>query len=151
MICLGSDHKGFEYKQQAQLFFAANNEEVTDYGAVQVYPNDDYPDYAFKVAQAVGQGLGEGILFCESAGGMTICANKVRGVRAVACSTPQAVKHAKEHNNANVLCIGTMDVPADKLAILLKTWLETKFTNEPRHARRITKIAVFEENYLKEV
>lgn len=148
MIYLGADHAGFELKEKTKALLARKNISMEDLGAHEQVMDDDYPDFGFPVAEAVGQGKGEGILFCESAGGMTILANKVKGVRAVECASPIEAKHAKEHNNANVLVISKLAVNGESLPALIDTWLATPFSNEERHARRLAKITAYENDHV---
>ena len=101
------------------------------------------------MAKAVSDDKGEGILFCESAGGMSIAANKVKDVRAVVCQNVADVLHAKEDNNANVLVISHMHVSVEQLPQLINTWINTPFSNEERHVRRLGKITKFEEEHLR--
>lgn len=95
--------------------------------------------------------LNEGILACESAGGMTILANKVKRVRAVECASASEASHAREHNNANVLVLSSMAIPSQQqLHEVLDAWFANKWTNVDRHARRIDKISRYEEEHWKE-
>lgn len=149
MIYLGTDHAGFQLKELAKSYLLSKEIEVIDCGALHFDHGDDYPDYGFAVAEEVARGRGEGILFCESAGGMTICANKVKGIRAVECSTVEEVVHAKQHNKANILVISKMNVIDGNLPKLIDAWLTTSFSNEERHVRRLEKIAAFEQEHWK--
>lgn len=118
----------------------------TDLGATQLDPEDDYPDYAFAVAQAVGATNHQGIVACRSAAGVVIAANKVRGVRAVAPLTEEAAQHSREHNDANVLGLSGdwLDDAAAKL--IVQRWLTTPFSKADRHQRRLDKITAFEQS-----
>lgn len=149
MVYLGTDHAGFDLKEAAKTYLAEHNVAFTDMGDTKPDPNDDYPDFAIPVAEKVGQGSDNGILFCESAGGMSIAANKVKGARAVVCQNRTDVVHAKEHNNANIMVISHMHVSIEQLPQLINTWMTTPFTNEDRHLRRLAKIAKYEEEHWK--
>jgi ribose 5-phosphate isomerase B len=100
----------------------------------------DYPDFAVAVAHKVAAGEGLGVLVCGTGIGMSIAANKVKDVRAAVCWSEETARLAKEHNNANVLCIGERMLGADVAEGILKTFLSTPFSNEERHARRVGKI-----------
>ena len=149
MLFLGTDHAGFDLKEAAKKYLAEHHIAFQDFGDTELKPDDDYPDFAFKVAKAVSDDKGEGILFCESAGGMSIAANKVKDVRAVVCQNVADVLHAKEDNNANVLVISHMHVSVEQLPQLINTWINTPFSNEERHVRRLGKITKFEEEHLR--
>lgn len=147
MIYLGADHGGFALKEQLKQWLDQWQMAYTDLGAHSYDAEDDYPDFAFAVAQAVGQDPEQhmGILACRSAAGVVIAANKVKGVRAVAPLTTEAAQHAREHNDANVIGLsGDWLQPAEAEAIT-KTWLTTTFSNEARHQRRLDKISQFEQ------
>ncbi len=149
MIYLGADHGGFALKEQLKTWLQDWEMVYTDLGAKVLDPEDDYPDYAFAVAQAVGAGqpVGQdvGILACRSAAGVVIAANKVRGVRAVAPLTEEAAQHSREHNDANVLGLSGdwLDEVAAKL--IVQRWLATQFSKADRHQRRLDKITAFEQ------
>ena len=101
----------------------------------------DYPDYAQKVATAVAQGrYDRGILVCGTGQGMAMSANKIKGVRAAVCSDAYTARMSREHNNANVLCIGERVVGPGLAADIVQTWLESQFSDEERHRRRIAKV-----------
>jgi len=147
-LFLGADHAGFELKEKIKPKLTENYE-VVDCGAKKYDKNDDYPDYAKAVGKEVAK-QGYGILFCGSAEGMCIAANKIKGVRAIPATEEKIVKLAREHNDANVLCLpgGGMrkkvkgiGITPQKALKLIKTFVNTKFSNETRHQRRIAKIA----------
>jgi len=150
-VVLGADHGGFELKNALKKFLEENGYEVEDKGPKTLDPEDDYPDYGKKVAEKVGKegsDIGQqnvlGILICRSAAGIIIAANKVKGVRAVAAYEEKGAKHSREHNDANVLGLSgdwTSEAQAKKL---VKVWLETPYSNEERHTRRLKKIADME-------
>lgn len=152
MIYLGADHAGFKLKEQVKKYLANSGYEdspvglgprVFDLGAEKFDKNDDYPDYARKVALKVALSGDPGVLFCGSGQGVCIAANKVKGIRAVAVSNPRDAKLARQHNDANVLCLsGKLDFQI--VQKIVKTWLETPFSGEKRHVRRIKKIQQLE-------
>lgn len=136
-VAIGSDHGGFEYKGKIIDFLNKNGYEVKDFGT---YSNEscDYPEYAHQVANAVVSGeFDRGILICGTGIGMSIAANKVKGIRAALCSDTFSAHATREHNDSNVLCLGARAI-GDELALdIVKVWLETNFSNGERHLRRI--------------
>lgn len=136
-VAIGSDHGGFEYKGKIIDFLNKNGYEVKDFGT---YSNEscDYPEYAHQVAKAVVSGeFDRGILICGTGIGMSIAANKVKGIRAALCSDTFSAHATREHNDSNVLCLGARAI-GDELALdIVKVWLETDFSNGERHLRRI--------------
>ncbi len=150
-IIIGADHGGYKLKEELKLFLQELGYSLEDVGT-NSEESCDYPDYAFKVAEKVGNSSGGleafppvvGVLVCRSAAGMMIAANKVRGVRAVAALDETAAKHSREHNAANVLGLSGDWTSLDDAKITVRTWLETPFSQEERHVRRLQKIAEFE-------
>lgn len=138
-IALGSDHAGFELKEKIKKYLNFLGDEFKDFGAFN-RESCDYPDYAKKVARGVSSGkFDRGILFCGSGIGMSMAANKIRGIRASLCYNEETARLAREHNDANVLCIGAR-LTKEKLAKkIVKIWLETKFSRG-RHRKRVKKI-----------
>lgn len=146
MIYLGSDHAGFELKEQIADALAAADQEFTDLGPGELDQDDDYPDYAFAVGAAVADNPGAfGILVCGSAQGVCIAANKVKGIRAVAVTDPQDAERSREHNDANVLCLSGWNLKIEDVAPIVDAFVSTEFTGEERHVRRLGKIADYEE------
>lgn len=148
MIYLGADHGGYELKEQARQWLDDWGYEYQDLGAFELDPNDDYPDYAIPVAESVAQDETEqsiGVLLCRSAGGVTIAANKVAGARAVAVRSEDEARHAREHNNANIIALSGDWLSPDEAQQVLQNFLETEFTGAERHQRRLTDIAKYEE------
>ena len=145
MIYLGSDHAGFELKQEVARLLRVAGEDVTDLGALELDPDDDYPDYAFAVGQAVAENPeAKGILVCGSAQGVCIAANKVKGIRAVAVTNAEDAARTREHNDANVLCLSGWSLSPDDVAPIVEAFLGTDFTGEERHLRRLGKIVEYE-------
>ncbi|MBI3037151.1 RpiB/LacA/LacB family sugar-phosphate isomerase [Candidatus Woesearchaeota archaeon] len=155
-IVIGADHGGYRLKEELKPFLQQLGYQVEDVGT-HSEESCDYPDYAFKVAQAVSNSSSDlspfpkvlGILVCRSAAGMMIAANKVKGVRAVAAFDETSAKHSREHNAANVLGLSGDWMTAKQAKKIAKAWLETPFTGEERHARRLQKIAEFEKKVFK--
>ena len=142
-IIIGSDHAGFDLKREIKRHLKDLNYEFEDLGC---YSKEscDYPDYGFKVAERVAKENGKGILICGSGIGMSIAANKVKGVRAALCQNEEEAKLSREHNNSNILCLGARIISPENAKNIVKIWLETKFSGEERHERRIKKITNFE-------
>src|SRR6266545_556201 len=142
-IAIGSDHRGFEAKRRIVSLLQQLGHETHDLGP-ESKDSVDYPDYAFEVARAVGQGGAErGILICGTGIGMCIAANKVHGVRAAPCHDSITAEMSRRHNDANVLCLSA-DLMGDELIDrMVRIWLETPFDGG-RHARRVEKIVRYE-------
>lgn len=144
MIALGCDHAGFELKQAIIKHLDERKIEYKDYGT---YSEDsvDYAVYAEKTARAVANGECElGLLFCGTGVGISMAANKVRGIRAACCSDLFSAEMTRRHNNANILCLGGRVVSPEKATELVDIFLDTPFSGEERHARRIAQIADIE-------
>lgn len=140
-IALGSDHAGFEFKKHALPILALKGIEAHDFGT---YSTDsvDYPDFAHAVALAVeNDGFDYGILFCGSANGVAITANKHPGIRAAVCWNNEIVSLARKHNNANILCIPARFIPLNELEEMINTFINTGFEGG-RHALRVDKITI---------
>ncbi len=137
MIALGSDHGGFELKQEVMKHLQERNIEYKDYGT---YTKDscDYPVFAKKVAEAVVNKECElGILICGTGIGISIAANKVKGIRAALCHDCFSAQATKEHNNANILAMGARVIGPGLALKIVDTFLDTPFSNDERHIRRI--------------
>jgi len=130
MIYLGADHGGFELKEHIKKFLDKNNIEYADLGPEQLDNADDYPDFALKVANKVKDPDEKGILVCGSGIGMCMTANKVNGVRAAAAYDENTSKLSREHNNANVLCLGERTTSKEEAEKTLPTVLPE---NEANH------------------
>ncbi len=143
-ILVGCDHAGFHLKEDLKEYLLSLGHEVEDYG---VHSDDlaDYPDVAFRVAEDVVSGKGDrGILICGTGVGMSIAANKVRGVRAALCHDVFSARASREHNNANILTMGERVIGRGLAREIVRAWLESEFVGD-RHARRIAKITAYEE------
>lgn len=149
-IAIGSDHAGFGLKEFIKERLEDEGVSVVDFGT---YSEEsvDYPDFAFKVGFEVAKGnVDFGILICGTGLGMSIAANKVNGVRAVACSNLYEAIMARRHNDANVLCLGSRVVGDEHALAMVKVFLSEPFEGG-RHLRRIEKIKAFEASKDKEV
>ncbi|WP_434564764.1 ribose 5-phosphate isomerase B [Thermoanaerobacterium thermosaccharolyticum] len=148
MIAIGSDHGGYELKEAIKKHLDEKGIEYKDFGTFSE-ESVDYPDYALKVAEAVASGQFEkGILLCGTGVGISIAANKVPGVRAANVSDAFSARYSKEHNNANVLCMGGRVVGPGLAAILVDEWLNAEFQGG-RHQKRLDKITEIEKKYSK--
>ena len=142
-IALGCDHKGLSLKQAIISFITETKHSYEDFGCYNTTPVD-YPDIAQKVAEAVTRrGFSCGILVCSSGIGMSIAANKVKGIRAALCHDPFTARRARQHNDANVLCLGADVVGQDSVKEIVQTFLDTEFEGG-RHTQRLEKIKALE-------
>lgn len=144
-IFIGSDHGGYQLKEQLKTWLKENNIIFEDLGASSLDPNDDYPDYVLPVAQKVAANPDNlGIVLGRSGNGEVIAANKIKGIRATLCLNEKMAEKAKEHNNANVLSLGADYISFDMAQRTVKTFLDTPFSGEERHLRRLKKIEAIE-------
>lgn len=140
MIAIGSDHGGFKLKQDIIKYLADNNIEYKDYGC---YDENscNYPVYAKLVANSIIDKIcDKGILICSTGIGISITANKVKGIRAALCSDCYSAKMTREHNDANVLCMGAEIVGRGLALKIVEEFLKSDFSNIERHKRRIDQI-----------
>lgn len=138
-IAIGSDHAGYELKKTVYSWLERNGYKVNDMGT---YSDDsvDYPDYARKVAEAVANGeYDQGVLLCGSGVGVSIVANKVKGIRAALAFNPEIASLARQHNNANVLCFPARYSDSETVEKSLENWFAAEFEGG-RHQRRVAKI-----------
>jgi len=135
-IALGADHRGFRLKEHLVAWLEKSGHAVLDMGTFSE-ERTDYPVYAVAVARAVGRGRSErGILVCGSGIGMSMAANRVKGVRAALANDARVARMSRLHNDANVLCLGADFVSPTKGRAIAKVWLETPFEGG-RHVRRL--------------
>jgi len=151
-IGLASDHAGFELKNLVKAFLSAQGYELHDYGALTYNPEDDYPDCIAPLAVAVkDREIEKGIAICGSGVGAAIVANKVPGVRAALIMDTYSAHQGVEHDDMNILCIGSR-VAGDELAKeLVITFLNAKYSHEARHQRRLEKVLKLEQQYSKTI
>jgi ribose 5-phosphate isomerase B len=144
-IYLGADHAGFELKEYIKLHLLKSGHTVYDLGARVLDKHDDYPDFAYRVADGVSDNPESfGILCCGSAQGMCIAANKHKGIRAVSVNNVREAKITRSHNNSNVLCLAGWYISKQKAIAIIDAWLTTPFSQHVRHVRRLKKIANME-------
>lgn len=140
MIALGCDHGGLELKKVVMDYLDSKNIEYKDFGT---YTSEscDYPIYGKAVANAVAGGeCDKGIIICGTGIGISITANKVKGIRAALCHDVFSAKATREHNNANILAMGARVIGPGLALEIVKAFLETEFSNDDRHIRRINMI-----------
>ena len=140
-IYVGADYRGFETKQKLLKFLASSDYEVEDLGAYEYHEGDDFNDPAIAVAKAVREDLGSrGVLICDSAHGVTMQANRFRGVRAAHCDSAESAVLAREHDDANILCLSAHFMDEAKIQEIVTTFLGTNFENLERRVRRINRL-----------
>ena len=138
-VALGADHAGFELKEKVKKYLQSKGVQVEDKGTDST-ESVDYPDFAVKVAKEVGQKKVDwGVLVCKSGIGMSIVANKVKGVRAAVVRTVEDTKLARGHNDANLLALSGAFTTEAEAKKIVDAWMETEFEGG-RHERRVTKI-----------
>ena len=140
-VFIGADHGGFELKKKLIAWLSEQQHDIVDCGNTRFDPTDDFPDFAFAVADRVAADPeSRGIVLCRSAGGVTIAANKVKGVRAVTGVNPTDVAHNRGHDDANVLAISGDYTGENEAKELVRVFLTTPFAGEERFVRRLNKI-----------
>lgn len=145
IVALGTDHAGFPLREPIAQLVRAIGHEVLDCGAAVLQPEDDYPDYAGAVAQAIVDGRARrGVLLCGSGVGASVAANKFRGVRAALCHDTFSAHQGVEDDDMNVLCLGARVVGPSLAGDLVRAFLGATFSGAERHRRRLAKIARFE-------
>lgn len=154
IIFLGGDHAAFELKEKIKKYLGELDYQIKDFGTHQYDPDDDYPDFVVPAAKAVAKNKeSRGLVLGGSGIGECIAANKIKGVRAVRAWNMVSAKMSRWHNNANVLCLGggqTVDKTQNvgltfaQAKSIIDIWLNTPFSNEPRHVRRLKKITYYE-------
>ena len=144
-IHIGSDHAGLEFKNELIEHLVAGGHDVTDHGPYEFDVLDDYPDFCIPTAEAVAKDPASlGIVLGGSGNGEQIAANKVKGVRAALAWNIETAKLARDHNNANVIGIGGRMHPIDECKAIIDAFIETPFSYDERHIRRINKISKYE-------
>jgi RpiB/LacA/LacB family sugar-phosphate isomerase len=147
-IVVGSDHAGFELKEQVAAFVRELGHEVIDVGTDNGTDAVDYPDYAESVCKAIMNNQAErGILICGSGVGASVAANKLPGISAGLCHDTYAAHQGVEHDDMNVLVLGGRIIGPELARELVKAYLSAHFTNEARHRRRLEKTRALEERY----
>ncbi|MEZ3474581.1 MAG: ribose 5-phosphate isomerase B [Lachnospiraceae bacterium] len=149
MLAIGSDHGGYELKQEVIKYLAEHQIEYKDFGCYDK-ASCDYPAFGQAVAKAVASGTCDrGIVICTTGIGISIAANKVKGIRCALCSDTVSAKLTREHNNANVLALGAGIVGPNLALSIVDTFLNTAFPGEEKHSRRVAAIQAIEEESMK--
>ena len=143
-IAIASDHRGFEAKEQIKAILTQLCHETTDFGTNDSNPVD-YPDMAYLASMAISNNQADrAILICATGIGMSIAANKIKGIRAVLCHDELSAQISRDHNNSNVLCLSGDQINEVLLRKIVEVWLATDFSGG-RHERRVNKIAAIEQ------
>lgn len=146
-IIIGADHAATRLKESLKRTLTEDGHAVNDVSPTTPEGSDDYPDYAFRVAEAVVREQGSlGILLCDTGIGMAIAANKVPGAFAALVTDTFGARRAREHNNANILVLGSEFSPFPKAIEYARVFIATPFTDADRHVRRIGKIRYYDEH-----
>jgi ribose 5-phosphate isomerase B len=149
-IIIASDHAGVVYKAVLVKEMQEKGYTVADLGTFDPNQPDDYPDYAVKVAEAILAKQGEkGIIICGSGVGVSVAANKFKGIRAGVCHDTYSAHQCVEHDDVNVLCIGQRVIGIELAREVVFTFLKAVFSNEERHVKRLKKIAIIEDSNMK--
>jgi ribose 5-phosphate isomerase B len=144
-IGIATDHGGFALKEELLKQLRQAGHEVIDFGAHRLNQGDDYPDYVVPLAEAVAaQKVDRGVAICGSGVGASVCANKIRGIRAALIHDHFSARQGVEDDHMNILCMGGRTVGPAVAWDLVQTFLAAKFSQAPRHLRRLSKIASLE-------
>lgn len=145
VIGIGNDHAAVEMKNQIKEFLEEKGYQVINYGT-DSDESCDYPEYGEKVGRAVAEGkVDAGVLICGTGIGISIAANKVKGVRAAVVSEPVSARLTKEHNNANIIAFGSRIVGIEMAKEIVSAWLNAEYIGSGRHERRVDMIRKIEE------
>src|ERR1700747_2525679 len=145
------DHAGVAYKTMLLKEIREKGFEITDLGTADENAADDYPDHAADVANAILVKMADrGIIICGSGVGVSVAANKFKGIRAGVCHDTYSAHQCVEHDDANVLCLGERVIGIELARELIFTFLRAQFSNEPRHVKRLEKIKKIEERNMKD-
>ena len=150
-VAIGADHAGVPMNEVAIIEVRRLGHEVLDLGTHDASQPDDYPDYAAAVAQEVASGRCErGLLICGSGVGVSVAANKVRGIRAALCHEIYSAHQGVEHDDMNIMCLGARVIGRELMLDLVRAFLAARFTGEERHRRRLGKIITLEQRFCGE-
>ena len=150
-VALASDHAGFPLKEEVRNYLANRSDlKLLDLGAFGENPLDDYPDFAIKMGDAIRSGTAErGILICGSGVGVSVAANKIPGIRAGICHDSYSAHQGVEHDDMNVLVLGSRIIGEMPAREIVDRFLAATFSNEERHRRRLAKVKEIEKEYSK--
>ena len=142
MLYIASDHAGYRLKEEVKDYLDELGIKYQDLGPKEFNSDDDYPDFAFKIAEKVAKNPDEdrGILICSTGQGMMRAANKIKGIRAYLAWNEFTAETAKAHGNTNILTLGSQVTPLGTAKKIVAKWLSTAFSREERHKRRLKKI-----------
>ena len=144
-VGIATDHGGFALKEPLVIRLTSAGHEVVDFGAHELMPGDDYPDFVIPLGEAVAGGtVDRGVAVCGSGVGASVCANKIKGVRACLIEDHFSAKQGVEDDNLNVICLGGRIEGPELAWDLVQTFIAAKFTNADRHVRRLRKVAALE-------
>jgi ribose 5-phosphate isomerase B len=144
-IGIATDHGGFDLKEELLKQLREAGHEVVDFGAHRLNQGDDYPDYVVPLAEAVAaQKVDRGLAICGSGVGASVCANKIRGIRAALIHDHFSARQGVEDDHMNILCMGGRTVGPSVALDLVQTFLAAEFSQAPRHLRRLSKVASLE-------
>lgn len=144
IVYLASDHGGFFIKESVKQLLNEQGVLYKDFGPFKFDPNDDYPQYILPLAQVVAEVNGRGIIVCRNGQGAAIAANKVAGIRAAVCWNDQCAISSRNDDDSNILSLPSDFITDLHLVQTVKAWLETPFSNDARHIRRIKEIHQYE-------
>ena len=144
-IAIGADHAGYPLNERVIEELRTAGHEVIDFGTHDGSVPDDYPDYAKKVGESIQAGSTEiGILICGSGVGAAVAANKLRGIRAALCGDTYSGHQSREHDDCNVLCVGSRVTGVELALEIVRAFVNARFTGEERHKRRLAKVQELE-------
>ena len=147
-ISVAADHNGYELKNEISEILKRDGHDVIDIGPHSLDPLDDYPDFAKPLAKSVSSGeTDRGIMVCGSGVGASVAANKVKGVRAAVCHDIYSAHQGVEHDNMNILCLGSRIVGTEVVRELVSAFISAEYTNEERHTRRLNKVIEMENDF----
>ena len=145
-IGIATDHGGFELKEIIASRLRAAGHEIVDFGAHQLLQEDDYPDFVIPLGRAVAAGdVERGVAVCGSGVGASVCANKIKGVRACLIEDNFSARQGVEDDNMNIICLGGRIQGPELVWELIQTFLKSKFSGAARHVRRLGKVAALED------
>ena len=144
-IAIAADHAGYPLNERVIAELRDAGHELIDFGTHDGSVPDDYPDYARKIGEAIQKGVAEiGILICGSGVGASVAANKLRGIRAALCGDTYSGHQSREHDDCNVLCLGSRVTGVELALEIVRAFVAARFTGEERHKRRVAKITELE-------
>lgn len=149
MVYLASDHGGYTVKERVKRWLTQHSIEHKDLGPFALQEDDDYPDYILPLAETIAQTGEQGIISCRNGQGVAIAANKVPGVRAVVCWNVACAISSRNDDNSNILSLPADFLADEETEEIVAAWLDTPFSNDARHQRRISKINDYENEKLR--